>query len=747
MKHIGLYILLICIVLVGCSDKYSTELGLKPTLTPRYLRVSPTSLSFSANQTSSQSVDIETMETPWKVDNAIDWVSISAANGQSNSNINVSTSENKDANAARTGVFYIKADVSDWNYEKGISVSQAAATPYINVSQSNITLKGTACTATFNITSNCSYTVTNDADWLTLSQKDNSFVLNATANETSQYRTTTILFSYNGIGQASNKIVVTQAPASINASTKTLTFENTAGEIKVEVTSESKWTASTSYSWINVTPNSGEAGTSSITISVSPNTSVDERTGYVILSIGSEKRIQIPIKQRGIYIETDKSQYDFDASSGTQTIQVNSNTSWQVSSVPSWIKVDKTSGTGNSAIKVTVEDNPNTTERDGEFVVSQPGLSAMATVKVHQKGKTFDVAVTTLTFNDKEESQTITIATDGTWRAFSSADWIKVSPETATGNSTLTITVQENATDGERSGSVNILMGDASATVAIVQKGKYFTIDNSLLDFTSKGGELKVSLTTNASWAARKDDTANWLSISPTNGTDNTTVKVTASDNASVNNRSANVYFDALGRSVNIFVSQKARYLTVDANELLFYSKGGTSNAVTISTDGTYSINCSDNWLTISRNGDSFTVTASENGTQETRIGKITISLTDLKEGSYSVTLTVTQLNYGGTFLRKDFEEDKNYDSKGSSTGGLTITGYGSDTNYDTSSQSGTKLSVVGFKADTSWDSSTNSSAKVTITGFKSDQSLDSTANSSGTMQKNDFSNDSNWNY
>ena len=747
MKHIGLYILLICIVLVGCSDKYSTELGLKPTLTPRYLRVSPTSLSFSANQTSNQSVDIETMETPWKVDNAIDWVSISAANGQSNSNINVSTSENKDANTARTGVFYIKADVSDWNYETGVSVSQAAATPYINVSQSNITLKGTACTATFNITSNCSYTVTNDADWLTLSQKDNSFVLNATANETSQYRTTTILFSYNGIGQASNKIVVTQAPASINASTKTLKFENTAGEIKVEVTSESKWTASTSYSWINVTPNSGEAGTSSITISVSPNTSVDERIGYVFLSIGLEERIQIPIKQRGIYIETDKSQYDFDASSGTQTIQVNSNTSWQVSSVPSWIKVDKTSGTGNSAIKVTVEDNPNTTERNGEFEISQPGLSAMATVKVHQKGKTFDVAVTTLTFNDKEESQTITIATDGTWRAYSSAEWIKVSPETATGNSTLTITVQENATDGERSGSVNIIMGDASATVAIVQKGKYFTIDNSLLDFTSKGGELKVTLTTNAPWSARKDETINWLSISPTNGTDNATVKVTASDNASINDRSANVYFDALGRSVNILVSQKARYLTVDANELLFYSKGGTSNAVTISTDGTYSINCSDNWLTISRNGDSFTVTASENGTKDARIGKITISLTDLKEGSYSVTLTVTQLNYGGTFLRKDFEEDKDYDSNGSSTGSLTITGYGSDTNYDTSSQSGTKLSVIGFKADTSWDSSTNSSAKVTITGFKSDHSLDSKANTSGTMQKNDFSNNSNWKY
>lgn len=744
MRHVGLYILLVCIVFVGCSDKYSSELGLKPTLTPRYLRVSPTSLSFPANQTSSQSVDIETMETPWKVDNAIDWVSVSAASGQSSSNINVSASENNDANAARAGVFYIKADVSDWNYEMGISVSQDAAIPYINVSQSSITLKGAACTATFDVTSNCSYTVTNDADWLTLSQKDNSFVLNATANETNQYRTTTIQFSYNGIGQADNMIVVTQAPASINASTETLMFENTTGEVKVEVTSESKWTASTSYSWINVTPKNGEVGTSSITISVSPNTSVNERIGYVILSIGSQEKIQIPIKQQGVYIEIDKSQYDFDASSGTQTLQVNSNTSWQVSSVPSWVKVDKTSGTGNSAIKITVEDNPNTTERNGEIVISQPGLSAMTTVKVHQKGKNFDVATTTLTFNDKEESQTVTITTDGTWRAYSSADWIKVSPETATGNSTLTITVQENSTDGERNGSVNILMGDASATVAIVQKGKYFTIDNSSLDFTSKGGDLKVTLTTNAPWSARKDNAVNWLFISPTNGTDNATVKITASDNASVNNRSANVYFDAVGRSVNILVSQKARYLTVDANELLFYSKGGTSNAVTISTDGTYSINCSDNWLTISKNGDSFTVTASENDTKDVRIGKITISLTDLKEGSYSVTLTVTQLNQGGTFLRKDFEEDKDYDSIGSTIGSLTIIGYGNDTDYDTNSQSGTKLSVVGFKSDTSWDSSINSSAKVTITGFKSDQSLDSTTNSSGTMQKNDFSSDRN---
>ncbi len=747
MKRIGLYILLASSALVGCSDKYSTELGLKPTLTPRYLGVTPTSLSFAANQPSNQNVSIETMETPWKAENAIDWVSLSTVSGQSSSSIGVSVSENEDANASRTGVFYVKADVSDWDYEQGVSVSQAAATPYINVSQSTITLKGTTCTASFDVTSNCSYEVTNDADWLTVTQKDNSFLLNATANESSQYRTATILFSYNGIGKASNKVVVTQAPASINASTETLTFENTAGEVAVNVTSESHWTASTSYSWINVSPENGDAGTSVLKISVSPNTAVDERIGYVVLSVGAEERIQIPVKQRGIYIETDKIQYDFEASASTQTMQVKSNTSWQISSsLPSWVSVDKTSGNGNAEIKISVEDNPNTTERNGEFIVSQPGLSAMATVKVHQKGKTFDVATTTLTFNDKRETQTVSIATDGTWRAYTSAEWIQITPESATGNSTLSITVLENSSDNERSGSVNIMMGDTSASIAIIQKGKYFTIDNSLLDFTSRGGQLGVSITTNAPWVARVDGNVDWLSISPTTGDSNADVKITTSDNASVNSRSANVYFDALGRNVNILVSQKARYLTVDANELLFYSKGGTSNAVTVSTDGTYSISCSDNWLNVSQSGNTFTVTASENDTKDARIGKIIISLTDLKEGSYSLTLTVTQLNYGGTFLRKEFDTDKDYDNQGSSTGTLTIIGYGSDTNYDTSSQSGTKLSVVGFSSDANWDSSISSSAKVTITGYKSDQNLDSTTNSSGTMSKNEYSSDNNWN-
>lgn len=289
-------------------------------------------------------------------------------------------------------------------------------------------------------------------------------------------------------------------------------------------------------------------------------------------------------------------------------------------------------------------------------------------------------------------------------------------------------------------------MGDATATIAVVQKGKYFKINNNLLDFTSKGGKLNVSLTTNTAWTARIGDNVDWLTVSPSQGNANAEVIITAKDNPSVNDRSANVYFDALGRNVNILVTQKARYLTIDTNELLFYSKGGTSNVITVKTDGEYSINSNDNWLNIQQSGSTFTVTATENATTEARIGHITLSLTDLKEGSYSITLTVTQLNYGGTFIRNGFGDDKNYDSSGTSSGSLSITGYGNDANYDTNSKSSTKLTITGYKTATSWDSSISSSAKVSISGYDIDKSYDSQTSSSGTVSKETFSGDNNWN-
>lgn len=737
------------ILLIGCSEKYDKELGLYPTLTPRYISVSPTYLSFGSNA-SAQSLDIEALETPWKIENGVEWLTLSSMSGTNNATVSVNASENMAGDITRTGVFYLRANTNDWNYETAISATQAGASPYINVEQSEYSITGAANVVKQQITANCTYSIekSSQCDWLSIAKEGNTLTLTATANESNSHRTATITLVHTGNKNTSTSFTVTQAPANINASTNPLLFENTAGRMEISVNSEANWVASTSDSWIEVSPTSGNAGTSTLSINVSPNTSINERTGNVILSVGGKQRIQIPIRQRGIYIETKQTELSFGAAGGKNTIDVESNTTWTVASMPEWISVDPVNGTANGIITVTAQDNPYTTSRTGTIRLTQTGVNVEALVNVTQKGKTFDVNTTTLNFNDKQETQNVSIETDGTWTATTSDNWIKVSPTSATGNSELAITVNENTNDNERSGNVIVTMGDKSATINIVQKGKYFTVDNSLLTYTSKGGNMEVTVTTNDSWNAKVEEGSSWLSLSATNGNGDAKLNVIASDNPSVNNRTGSIIVETVnGQRVKIVVKQDARYLTVDTNELLFYSKGGTSNPITVSTDGTFSISTQDSWISISQEGHTFRVTASENKGTDARFGKITLSLTDLQEGTYSLEIQVTQLNYGGTFLRKDYDADKNYDHAGSSTGTLVIKGYGSDTNYDTTTSSGTNLSVTSYLSDKSWDTSIKTGATITRTGYKSDQSLDSSTSSSGSISKETYNSDKNWNY
>ena len=743
-RHIFLYIIT-SIFLVGCSEMYDEALGLYPTLTPRYMTVTPTALSYSA-LASSKSLQVTSTETPWEIENEIDWISTSPTSGSSSASVNVGVTENKSGDDARTGIFYLKSNVSDWKYETPISVTQAGATPIISLSKSEIDFAGTANSETITVTANCSWSASSSANWLTVSQKDNTITLAVTANESNSNRTGTISVVHYGTTNASQKITVRQVPASINASTESLVFNNTASSVNVTINAEASWTSSSSASWIDISPASGESGTSTMKVSVSPNTSTSERTGYVNLSIGGSQRIQIPVRQRGIYIETEESELSFNAAGGSQNFSVLSNTNWTVSSAPSWITVSPSQGEGDGSVKVTASDNPYTANRSGVIHLTQTGLSIDVAVSVSQAGKTFNVNTTVLNFEDKQSMQTINIQTDGTWTASASESWITISPTSDSGNSTLSVTVPENTSDNERSGQIVVVMADKSATINVIQKGKYFTVSNNLLTYTSKGGVIDVSISTNDSWSAKVEDGSTWLTLSKTSGAGNVDVKVTASDNASVNSRTATLIFETThNQKVRVVVTQDARYLRVDTREVLFYSKGGTSEAITVSTDGTYSVTTPQSWLSITQSANTFTVTASENSGTDARFGKIVIALTDLQEGTYSLTLDVTQLNYGGSFLRKDYDDDHNWDNMGNSTGSLTITGFGSDKNYDTNTESGTTLSVSGYQSDKNWDNSSSSGVTVSVTGYSSDKNYDTTNSSSGTISKKEYGTDYNW--
>lgn len=206
-------------MLIGCTENYDEGLGLYPTLVPRYISVSPTSFTFEAKTSETKHISISSTETPWKIDNSVDWVNLSANSGNSTSSIQIGVKENTSGDDARLGIFYVKSNVDDWKYESPITVSQAGAVPYISPDYNEFDLPGSINEKSVSVASNCSWEVTSNSSWLTCSKNGDKVSFSTTTNETSTYRNGVIILSHIGNRNASSNIIVRQAPASITAST------------------------------------------------------------------------------------------------------------------------------------------------------------------------------------------------------------------------------------------------------------------------------------------------------------------------------------------------------------------------------------------------------------------------------------------------------------------------------------------------------------------------------------------------
>lgn len=721
MKKKLLYSFMALFLFVGCTEKYNEQKGLYPTLTPRYLAVSKTNVDFPAEK-GSENIKVSSLHTPWKIENAIEWITLSKTSGEADAYVNVGVSENTKAEEVRLGIFYLKANVEDLQFETPVSVTQAGAVPSISLSTSSIEFSGAGSSQTVEIEANCEYKISTTETWLTAVSTGNVLSISVLPNETRNYRNGVVSVSYLGNNPVTKTVSVRQAPAAISASTETLEVDNGAVEVEITITSECNWTANSSDGWIEVSPSAGNAGTSIINVLIAPNPSINERFGYVLIYIGDNECIKIPVLQKGIFLEVEKDRLDFVAGEGTQKLPVSSNTFWTVVSCPDWITVDPANGSGSMEISVTATENPNTTTRQGKFYIIQEGLSLSCEVDVWQNGKTFEVASNVLYFNDKASAQSLYVESDGTWNVETHSNWISVSPVHATGCDSLKVSVTDNIEYNERQGTVDIKLGDKITTIDVVQQGKYFTVET--LTFPSKGGSLAISVSSNDEWTANVENETPWLELSHTGGVGYVNLIATAADNPSVNGRTATILIETAHKGTRIMVSQNARYLTADTREVLFYYEGGTSRPITISTDGAYKITTSDTWLSVRENDNQLTVTATLNG-GFTRTGMIMIELTDLEEGSYTLTIPVKQLNYGGSFLRYDYDDDENYDENNTSDCSLTIIGYGNDHNFDNPLPSDVSLRITGYKSDNDWNSSNASSAPVTVTGYPSDRSYD----------------------
>ena len=180
---------------------------------------------------------------------------------------------------------------------------------YLNVT-ANLNLLGDGQSADLTIDANCSWTITVDADWLSVSPMSGSNKQTVTVtvgkNPTSSPRTA--LLTVSG-GSLVRRVAVTQAKASstpedpdtpteysLSANKSSLDFENTGGSQSFNITSNTKWTI-TAPSWCTVSPSTG-SNNASITVTTTENPNTEQRSGQIAINGDGVNTVYINVSQK-----------------------------------------------------------------------------------------------------------------------------------------------------------------------------------------------------------------------------------------------------------------------------------------------------------------------------------------------------------------------------------------------------------------------------------------------------------------
>lgn len=158
-----------------------------------------------------------------------------------------------------------------------------------------------------------------------------------------------------------------------------------AGESKtVAVTSNTSWTATSSASWLTVSPASG-SNNGTITAVAAANTTSSQRTATITVT-GSGITRTISVTQAGVSynLTVNPTSLSYTANGETKTVTVTSNTSWTATSSASWLTVSPASGSNNGTITAVAAANTSTQQRTATITVSGSGITR--TINVTQAG-------------------------------------------------------------------------------------------------------------------------------------------------------------------------------------------------------------------------------------------------------------------------------------------------------------------------------------------------------------------------
>lgn len=351
----------------------------KISVTQRAAKVTSTIGRLDFSNAASTKELVFNAEASWTIENSDYWIQLTPTSGKAGSNtVKVSVTDNTES-IRRNGFVYVNV-----GNNRRLEVAVRQDSTILSATPTSIDLNADGGSASFDIKSNTSWTLSTTDAWIELSRTsgDNDATVTVTVQKfTGNVRSGNIILQ-NKQGNVTVLIKVTQKAEGVISE---ITFPSSGGVSEISAIENENWKAEVlgSASWIKLNPTSGTA-TTKLTITASDNPSGKSRNGEVKIIYESHDYI-CPVVQEGKSIVLSTNSVDFFAKGGkSNSIIVTADKTPEVKSSESWLTVSQNGKT----FTLTATENTTAVMRQATVSVSLPGISdlAPATITVRQAG-------------------------------------------------------------------------------------------------------------------------------------------------------------------------------------------------------------------------------------------------------------------------------------------------------------------------------------------------------------------------
>lgn len=234
------------------------------------------------------------------------------------------------------------------------------------------------------------------------------------------------------------------------------------GDKQIEVLSTDKWKIDGMTEWCNTDAFDSK---NFIVQCREANNSTRSKTATLMVKSGSlYKSVKVIQEGRPEYIEVGAQSLSFPAKGTEDDITIESNANWDVTSIPSWCKIEKK----DDGIHIIVSPNDRVMERTDDIVIVSPSKSV--TIKIYQGAgeEHLTLSQNNLVFNSEGDVHYMKVYTDAdNWFVGDYPNWMNVQ---RIGKDSIRIECGKNIPNGEpRSGSVQVRTDRQTAGVMITQ--------------------------------------------------------------------------------------------------------------------------------------------------------------------------------------------------------------------------------------------------------------------------------------